>query len=115
MDLLGLSSGELTVHLLEGCAWLAAAWVGLKIKDFGNKILLGQADMDKRITENQNRIERNLTEKQTELRRDFDEKHAENSQKIAVHETRDDERFGHLATMLQRVEKKIDDNRGRRL
>lgn len=108
MDFLGLSSGELIVHAVEGAAWVGAALVGLKIKDLGNRFLLSQTKMEQRLTENHTQMEMRITAKQNDLRADFDRKHAENAQKIAVHETRDEERFESLDKASERVEQKLD-------
>jgi hypothetical protein len=100
--------------------------VGLMIKAAQAKnredLITKQTQVKDELLEQQASVKQELTDKhqellagQNDLRSDFEAKHNENRQGLATHETKDEERFGHVEGRLDRwggvlnaMDKKLD-------
>ena len=80
---------------------VAAAWVGLLIKNVLNEMRNSQAT-----------VKAELIEKQVEIKEELTARHAETSEELATHSARDEEQFRAINKTLDRIEVKLDRNNG---
>jgi hypothetical protein len=100
---------------------VAAAWVGLLIKNALGDMKNAQAEVKADLIAKQTEIRNQLIAKQGEIKDDLTEKHSENRQDLAVHQAKDEQMFLAVNRILDgqnaqltRIENKIDKANGGR-